>query len=144
MFFPLYHSFISLRKSCEVLTKQDLYAIEIDLNKKNDALYLYVFRIDSNGKTISLFPNNKNPIKNNNIRLPEIESEWFSLDENSGIERIILIISKKNINKPEDEFARILKDNTLCSQKTKGLGGKRNNLAYKSNISFSNFCFEHK
>lgn len=81
---------IDPRKTPPTLTHRDYYRLQISMNNPPDALYLYLFQVDSSGSLTPIFPssqfNTKNPVRPWQwpIRIPEKEDKWIFLDKLSN------------------------------------------------------------
>lgn len=84
-----------------VLKSGDQYALNITLSKPG---WLYVFNRDSTRTLARYFPSNTNDKKQNpskNFRVPPTDSNWITLDTNTGIERFFIFATDKKDEKLE-------------------------------------------
>jgi S1-C subfamily serine protease len=81
-----------------VLFSGDAFQLEVEALSE---LYIYVFLIDSNNNTQQLESQNSSSLVNKDqfISFPSNDSsDWYRLDDNSGIETLIIVSSPNNIN----------------------------------------------
>lgn len=135
----------------EILTQLDGYSIE--LAPKSSA-HVYVYQIDAIGKAELLFPNaslsqSYNAVEPDKIyRIPDV-GKWLTLDNNKGIEKIVVIakkgelkesleICKREIGIGESEVILYSANTELKSAeaKTRGLKGVREEDS--ANLTVSN------
>lgn len=92
------------------------------------AAYVYAYQVDSAGTVVPLFPNPDfsalaNPVPaGRKVWLPS-EETWWSLDEMTGTEELVLIASKLPLRKVEEVFAALLKNQRLVESPQELLGG---------------------
>jgi len=90
-------------KDGEIIRQDEQYAVEF---RAGSDPYIYIFQLDSKGTLISVFPNRKysgltNPVTPGTFyRIPDSREDWFSLDENKGTEKIILLSSREPLLDP--------------------------------------------
>ena len=134
-------------KEGEVLTQNHSYAVEF--TAKGDA-YVYIFQIDSAGKTSRLFPNpqfaiGRNPVTGgSSYRIPS--RSWFVLDETRGKEEMIAIANKAPVPDPD----RICLE--LASSNKRGIEGIRDDIPQqkmgkpqaKENLFIWRISFQHR
>lgn len=125
----------------DVLTRADRYAVR--LAAQNSA-YVYVFNIDSGKNIIPLFPNRRYSLKNNFLtanqclRVPDNQDKWLRLDKNTGVEKIILLASKKTLSDRACE--QILNAFRGCG----GLGDPPCDPSYSDDITILKINFNHR
>lgn len=116
-----------------VLKSGDGYAIYV---KPSDACYLYVYQVDSSGKSYRLFPNDEYKTASNPLpaALPlwiPNESDVMYLDENTGKESFYLFASPERIPELEGPGAASLNRrdiDSVASVKKMGAAGVRQKL----------------
>ncbi len=103
-----------------ILTQNDQYALTV--NPKSN-IFLYVFQWDNNGQMSVLFPNmnfvdHDNPlIPGRNYRIPQT-GNWFTLDDNPGLENIGIIASQFRIKSIEYELGKLLIGDNRSKEKS--------------------------
>ncbi len=81
---------IDPKKTPPALNHRDYYRLQISMNNPLDALYLYLFQIDSSGNLTPICPSSqfgtKNPVRPWQwpVRIPEKEDKWIFLDKLSN------------------------------------------------------------
>ncbi len=81
---------IDPQKTPPTLTHRDYYRLQISMNNPPDALYLYLFQVDSSGSLTPICPSSQfsttNPVRPWQwpIRIPEKEDKWIFLDKLSN------------------------------------------------------------
>lgn len=109
-----------------VLNHRDYYRLRFQMNSPPDALYLYLFQVDSRGNLTPIFPSaqfgTNNPVRPWQwpISIPDKEDKWIFLDQLSdstqqqSLEILYVLatpwpakdiesLSRKLLNEPEDE-----------------------------------------
>ncbi len=98
-------------KDGDELTASEAYSIALNLGNR---MYVYVAQIDSMGNIFAIFPNQnfssqKNPLApGKGYRLPE--QDFFTLDENTGKERLLAMATVRPSSEVESLFEKMLQD----------------------------------
>ncbi len=93
------------------LTASEAYSISMNLGNR---MYVYVAQIDSMGNIYAIFPNqnfssHKNPLSpGKGYRLPE--QDFFTLDENTGKERLLAMATVRPNSELDGLFEQLLQD----------------------------------
>ena len=108
------------------LDANDRYAVEF---KTRDMAFIYIFQIDSAGNVQKLFPKSDlsqhgNPTDPQSVyRIPS-PVRWLQLDENKGVEKIILLASHEPVDNPQEICMDAVGESYQASN-TRGVGGVR-------------------
>lgn len=111
-------------KKGDILKSGDQYKIIFSPDKES---YVYIFQVDSAGQVFQLFPmesfkgvvvNNLNPVKSGKTYILPAASKVFTLDKQTGLERIYFIASKEQDTELESLYAEV--------QQARGKGVTRN------------------
>jgi hypothetical protein len=111
-------------KKGDILASGDHYKIIFSPDKES---YVYIFQVDSAGQVFQLFPmkafkgaglDNMNPVKSGKTYILPAANKAFTLDKQTGLERIYFIASKEQDTELESLYAE--------AQQARGKGVTRN------------------
>jgi len=92
------------------LAPEDKYAVEFTPRAGG---YVYVYQVDSKGKTDQLFPNDafseeSNPVEPGILYRVPSQGKWFQLDENRGKEHFVVLAYKKPLERAQEICRQVL------------------------------------
>ncbi len=133
----------------DTLTSSDLFSVEFITR---ESMYLYVFHVESDGKMTRIYPNDYfssqgNPVAPNRVyRIPE-ERKWLQLDENKGVEHIVLLADAHALDDPEAVCRQVMPASAPrpggmkiveipTGEETRGIMGIRKELRYERKSLF--------